>query len=251
MPLVVALVRTFSPGNLGSAARAARAFGAELVLVTPRTDRDHPDARAFASGAEDLLDGAPVLETFRGVADHHVALTALRGRGGAGLPPAATWPRIRALARDRRVALVFGPERSGLTTEEIRACDTRLRLPTCPGFPTLNLAQAVSAALALAAAARPGAPREAAPAREVDRLLAAFRENLRKAGYPGPGRSAGVVAEMESFLRRGRPTSREVTLLLGALAALGHTAAVTDDRSASGRKVGGRGGGPGGGPPPI
>lgn len=248
MSLVVALVRTFSPGNLGSAARAAKAFGAELALVSPRTGRDHPDARAFASGAEDLLDGAPVVETFRGLADHHVALTAFRGRASAGLPPPTSWARIRALARDGRVALVFGPERSGLTTDEVRACDSRLRLPTSPEFPTLNLAQAVSAALALAAVARPGTRARSAPAHEVDRLLHALRETLTRAGYPGPGRSTEVVAELESYLRRGRPTSREVTLLLGALAALRRATGVTE--SVSGRKVGGRGGGPGGGPSP-
>jgi tRNA C32,U32 (ribose-2'-O)-methylase TrmJ len=52
------------------------------------------------------------------------------------------------------------------------------------------------------------------------RLLTSFKETLSSAGYPGRGHSKEVIAELESFLRRGKPTSREVTLLLGALAAV-------------------------------
>ena len=55
MSLRVVLVRTHNPGNLGAVARAAKNFGAKIALLGPRTDPVHPDAIAFASGAEDLL----------------------------------------------------------------------------------------------------------------------------------------------------------------------------------------------------
>ncbi|MCE7958955.1 MAG: RNA methyltransferase, partial [Acidobacteria bacterium ACB2] len=62
MPVTLVLVRTHSHGNLGSCARTARALGAGLVLVAPVADRAHPDASAFASGADELLAAAPVVE---------------------------------------------------------------------------------------------------------------------------------------------------------------------------------------------
>ncbi|HEX7528295.1 MAG TPA: hypothetical protein VF425_04245, partial [Thermoanaerobaculia bacterium] len=65
-----------------------------------------------------------------------------------------------------------------------------------------------------------GAKSEAATAREMRRLLTSFKEILSSAGYPGRGHSKEVIAEIESYFKRGRPTSREVTLLLGAFAAL-------------------------------
>jgi tRNA C32,U32 (ribose-2'-O)-methylase TrmJ len=71
-----------------------------------------------------------------------------------------------------------------------------------------------------------GAKSEAATAKEMRRLLSSFKETLSSAGYPGRGHSREVLGEIESFLRRGKPTSREVTLLLGALAALGRGLAV-------------------------
>lgn len=226
MKLLVVLVRTHSPGNLGAAARVVKNFGASLALVAPRTDPAHPDARAFASGAEDLLDDAPRLGTLSEIdkkADLVVALTSLRGRGNAGLPPALTWPALRARQSEQKsTALVFGPERGGLTTEELRLCGARLSIPASSDFPTLNLAQAVAVSLALAAprGGRKSVTMDTASAREMAELLKSFRAALSSAGFPGKGRSEAVVAEMESFLRRGRPSSREVALLLGALAAL-------------------------------
>lgn len=232
MRLRVVLVRTHNPGNLGAAARAAKNFGAEIVLLGPRIPLDHPDAVAFASGAEDLLRRVKTLSAWGDLlrsAESLVAMTSLRGRVSRGLPPPTTFEEISSsLRRGRRVALVFGPERGGLTTEELQRCDARLRIETQPDFPTLNLAQSVAVALALlhpfeAPRRRrgpTGAKDEAATTRETRRLLDSFRETLSSAGYPGRGHSKEVLAEIESFLKRGRPTSREVTLLLGAFAAL-------------------------------
>jgi tRNA C32,U32 (ribose-2'-O)-methylase TrmJ len=65
-----------------------------------------------------------------------------------------------------------------------------------------------------------GAAAPRATTGELERLLGALRAVLAAAGYPGRGRSVAVLAEIEAYLKRGRPTSREVTLLLGALGAL-------------------------------
>ena len=234
MPVLAVLVRTFNPGNLGAAARAAKNFGAELALVAPRVDALHPDAVAYASGAEELLRRVKSFadwEALRAGVSRTVALSSLRGRVTRGLPPATTFAEVRRVLRTgRRVALVFGPERGGLTTEELQACDARLRIPTSPGFPSLNLAQAVAIALAScslpfeAPRRKPAAadPHEApASSKELARLKESLRESLSAAGYAGRGRNAQVVAELEASLLRARLTRRETTLWLGALAALG------------------------------
>ena len=235
MALRVVLVRTHNPGNLGAAARAAKNFGAEIALLGPRADALHPDAVAFASGAEDLLRRVKTLagwDDLASGADTLVAMSALRGRISRGLPPPITFKEVSSSLRaGRRVTLVFGPERGGLTTEELQSCDARLRIETQSEFPTLNLAQSVAIALAFLSPLSPfEAPRRSrgtptpeeqmAASKDVRRLLLSFKEVLSSAGYPGRGRSKEVLFEIESYLRRGKPTKREVTLLLGALAAL-------------------------------
>jgi TrmH family RNA methyltransferase len=244
MPVLAVLVRTHNPGNLGAAARAAKNFGAELLVVDPRAPLDHPDAIAFASGAEDLLGkvrGAAALDGIASVADEVVALTSLRGRASRGLPPPTSFKEISSsLRRGRRVALVFGPERGGLTTEELKACDARLRIATADDFPTLNLAQSVAIALSnLFPFEGPSRRRrdaasagdEPATAAQVRRLLSSLKETLSSAGYPGRGHSREVLAEIESFVKRGKPTAREVTILLGALAALGRGLGVSPSKT--------------------
>jgi tRNA/rRNA methyltransferase len=234
MPLLAVLVRTFSPGNLGAAARAAKNFGAELALLEPRVDVLHPDALAHSSGAEDLLRGIKTLadwNALRADVSRIVALSSLRGRATRGLPPPTTFAAVRCdLRSGRRIAFVFGPERGGLTSEELRTCDARLRIPTSPAFPSLNLAQAVAIALAsshspffeetLRRRAKDGDGETPATSKELSRLKAAFRASLASGGFSGPGRSAQVVAELESSLLRARLTRRETKLWLGALAAL-------------------------------
>ncbi len=229
MALLVVLVRPHSPGNLGGAARAAKCFGADLALLAPHARPDDPEAAAFASGAEDVLRGSQSLRSWDDLApraDVIVGLTSLRGRIARGLPPQATWPSLRAdLGAGRRVALVFGPERSGLSTEELRRCDARLRLGTSATFPTLNLSQAVAAALALLAGPKPH--RRRAPAKvtacasseEISRLLRSLRGALASAGYPGAPHADQILAELECSLKRARLTPREVSLWNGALAA--------------------------------
>ena len=228
----VLLVRTHSPGNLGSAARACKAFGAGLLLLDPRADAAHEDARAFASGAEDLLDAAPRLASWEEAEDGAgaiLALTSLRGRATRGLPPAWSWAAARRTAGSGRLLLVFGPERSGLTTEEVRRSQGRLALPTRPGFPVLNLAQAVAAALALlegGRSARGGAEagepagRDAASAEAHRRLREELATALRASGFLGREDDA-VLFELLAPLLRARPTGREAELWTGALRKLG------------------------------
>ena len=233
----VLLVRTHSPGNLGSAARACKAFGAGLLLLDPRADAAHADARAFASGAEDVLDAALRPASWEEAEDGAgavLALTSLRGRSARGLPPAWSWAAARRAAGSGRLVLVFGPERSGLTTEEVRRAQGRLALPTQPGFPVLNLAQAVAAALALLAGGR-AARRDAedgssgergansAPAAAHRRLREELDAALRASGFLGREDDA-VFLELLAPLLRARPTGREAELWTGALRKLGRRA---------------------------
>lgn len=218
----VVLVRTYNPGNLGSAARAAKAFGAGLALVAPRVERTHPDARAYASGAEDLLDAAEVLESLAELRSRGalmVALSALRGRREAGLPPAITWDEVR---QERETLLVFGPERGGLLAEELRVSDRVISLATRPEYPTLNLAQAVAASLALLTEAtpKPSAVVERAPARDVTLAIDAFTGLLASVGYPPPGRAADAIPTLSRLLTRAAPSPEELQVLRAAIAAL-------------------------------
>ncbi len=144
----IVLVNTSHPGNIGGAARAMKNMGlGRLVLVAPRKF-PHEEADWRAAGAQDVLEGAEVVDTLaEAIADCQLVVgTSARGRR---IP----WPVLdpRNCAREvqsaaghgEQVAVVFGREDRGLTNEELQACNLHLHVPTHEDYPSLNLAMAV------------------------------------------------------------------------------------------------------------
>ena len=143
---VIVLVRPQLGENIGKAARAMLNFGlTELRLVTPRDGWPNPSAGPAAAGADEVLEHASVFETLAdAVADcAHVYATTVRKRG-VTKPVVTPEQAARAIHADAgRSALVFGPERSGLETEDVALARAILTVPINPDFASLNLAQAV------------------------------------------------------------------------------------------------------------
>ncbi|WP_086607469.1 RNA methyltransferase [Erythrobacter donghaensis] len=143
---VIVLVRPQLGENIGKAARAMLNFGlTEMRLVSPRDGWPNPSAGPAAAGADIVLEQAQVFaSTAEAVADcAHVHATTVRKRG-------VTKPVIGADEAGRLVhteagrhAIIFGPERSGLETEDVALARNILTIPINPEFGSLNLAQAV------------------------------------------------------------------------------------------------------------
>ncbi|HNN56016.1 MAG TPA: RNA methyltransferase, partial [Novosphingobium sp.] len=143
---VIVLVRPQLGENIGKAARAMLNFGlAELRLVAPRDGWPNPSAGPAAAGADVVLERAEVFETLAdAVADcAHVYATTVRKRGVT--KPVLTPEQAARLVRSEpgRSAYVFGPERSGLETDDVALARAIVTVPINPEFGSLNLAQAV------------------------------------------------------------------------------------------------------------
>ena len=128
----IVLVRPRDPNNIGACARAMGNFGlSDLRVVDP-----YPPVwreAVSAVGVEALAD-----------AQFSLASTALKNREIR--QEIITLPQLNErLARQqaKRVALVFGNEKSGLSNEDIERCDAVLNIPTAAKQPSINLAQAV------------------------------------------------------------------------------------------------------------
>jgi tRNA/rRNA methyltransferase len=147
-PLIV-MVRPQLGENIGMAARAMLNCGlSALRLVGPRDGWPNERAWRAASGADVVLDEARVFETVgEAVADlEHVVATTARNRE---LVQRIVTARQAALdmrgwiARGRKVGILFGPERTGLSNDDMVHADTALTIPLNPQFSSLNVAQAV------------------------------------------------------------------------------------------------------------
>lgn len=143
------LVETSHPGNVGAAARAMKTMGfSKLVLVRPRYSDvlSHPEAIAFASGAQDILESANIVDTVEEALAGCDLVAAVSARLREFSPPVVT-PRELAESVAHRaggdIAFIFGSERYGLPNEVVMNCQALINIPANPAYSSLNLAQAI------------------------------------------------------------------------------------------------------------
>src|ERR1700759_1016528 len=134
---VIVLVRPQLGENIGKAARAMLNFGlTEMRLVAPRDGWPNPSAGPPASGADIVLEKARVFDSVaEAVADcAHVYATTVRKRGVTKpvLTPEEAALEIRGATG--RSAILFGPERSGLASDDVALARTIVTVPINPKF---------------------------------------------------------------------------------------------------------------------
>jgi tRNA/rRNA methyltransferase len=229
LPAII-LVRPQLGENIGKAARAMLNFGlTELRLVAPRDGWPNPDAGPAASGADSVLEAATVYDS---VADAtadcaHVFATTVRKRGVAKpvVTPEEAGREIHAAVG--KCAILFGPERSGLETDDVAVARTIITVPINPKFGSLNLAQAVilvayewSKGVALA---QPPATDLDPPAlqEDLDGMIAQLETMLDPVGYfYPPNRKTTVRRTLRTLLTKPGWSAQEIRTLRGVFSTL-------------------------------
>lgn len=206
----------------------------ELRMVEPRDGWPNPAAGPAASGADEVLAGAQVYPTVAdAVADcAHVYATTVRKRGVTKpvLTPEAVAREIAA--NQGRSAFLFGPERSGLETEDVALARAIVTVPINPAFASLNLAQAVilcayewskNAPNSGQNLAQPPSEDLLPPAsqNELEGMIAHFERLLEPRGYFRPLTRAAVTRRtLRSMLTKPGWNHLEVRTMRGVLSAL-------------------------------
>jgi len=135
------------PENIGAAARAMANFGLkELRLVVPRDGWPNPRAYTLAGHASSILDAAKVFMSTREASADCTTLYATTARGREMVKPTLTpleAMQTIAHATKGKSGFLFGPERTGLTNDDVTLCDALVTIPTASGQASLNVAQSV------------------------------------------------------------------------------------------------------------
>ena len=227
---VIVLVRPQLGQNIGKAARAMLNFGlTEMRLVAPRDGWPNPDAGPAASGADVVLEQARVCGTVQeAIADCSLVFASTVRRRDLVMPVVGPREMADAIAGcSERSAILFGPERSGLETEEVALAHSIVTVPINPEFGSLNLAQAV---ILLAyewskqsELAQPPA-RELepiAPHGELEGLIGQLHEALQEKGYfHPPSRTQATKNTIRTIFTKTGWSSREIKAVRGILRAL-------------------------------
>jgi tRNA/rRNA methyltransferase len=236
------LVETSRPGNVGAAARAMKTMGFhDLVLVKPRYEQVlmHEEAVAFASGAQDVLQQARVVNSLdEAIADCNV-VAGLSARLREFSPPlkqprefaasistsiAASTAPSTAEEPTRQAALVFGNERFGLSNEQVERCNVLLHIPTNPDYSSLNLAQAVQIMAyecrmaTVASTHMPsgiGFQGELAKAEQIEGMFNHLEQALIEIDFLDPAHPKKLMSRLRRLFSRSALETEEVNILRG------------------------------------
>jgi tRNA/rRNA methyltransferase len=157
----------------------------------------------------------PALDAALAGASYVAGLSGRREAGVASLDVREMAEQVAALSGDESVAVVFGPETSGLTLEELARCGRRVRIQSHPAQPSLNLSHAVmvSAYELFRAGRRPVTGTRRAAHAEKERMLALLREGLRAVGAIPASNESRFFDAWRALFQRADLTPRELNLL--------------------------------------
>ncbi len=221
--VAVVLCRPRYPENIGAAARAMRNMGLhDLILVAPRDFETQRVYKMATHAAADVARQAVVFDDLAAALapfQYVVGTTARFGshRRTVGRPRAVA-RQVAAMSAENRVALVFGPEDSGLTNEDVRLCHTLVTIPTAD-FSSLNLAQAVMIlCYELFLATQEEKPQHVprlATRHELDGMYAQLKDVLVRISYINPENPEYWLDRLRQFFSRVGLRAGDVSIIRG------------------------------------
>lgn len=229
--LMVVLVETMGPANLGSVARCCAAYGVtDLRLAAPLCAPDETSTM-WACYGKRVLEKVQTFDTLEQALSDAGLAVAFTRRDGKRRHRHHSLAQLRhrilpAYQTQLPLALVFGNEESGLSNHHLALCQRSAEIPVVADDGSLNLSHAVAVALyeilgreAEVAAPLPRSHNELpAAASDLERLLERCSGTLQLAGYPHHrGTLEDEVSKLKNIVMRSSLQDWEVRLLLGML----------------------------------
>ncbi|NOQ15930.1 MAG: TrmJ/YjtD family RNA methyltransferase [Methyloprofundus sp.] len=224
----IVLVATSHPGNIGAVARAMKNMCmSELYLVTPKIFPS-ADATSRASGADDILASAVLCDTLEeAIADCEIVIGASARSRTISVPdesPRVCAERLAIEAQDKKIAILFGRENSGLKNHELDLCQTLLSIPSNAEYSSLNIAAAVQVVcyeLLVASGQTAAKPekREAplATSVQMESFFAHLYQALDEIGFINPEKSTSIMRRLRRVYHRAALDTKELDILRGIL----------------------------------
>ena len=212
-------------GNVGAVARAAKNMGIRNIIVVGTNDFDPEEMRQRSTHlAVDVLDDIQYVENTAealGGFNYIVGTTARLGKArGPFITPRQAAQDIADISQKNKVALLFGPEDTGLANEELRLCHAVVTIPTSREFTSLNLSHAVMILcyeifVVSSSAATMEATPKLALSSELEGMYGQIKELLADIGFLNPENPDYWMMHLRRFFTRAGILSREVKIVRG------------------------------------
>jgi len=134
--------------NIGACARSMKNFGfTNLNIVSPKINFPNHKAKATSVGAFDIINKAKVYnKTNEAISNFNiiVSLSARRRDINKKHISLNDFVKILKKSKNSNFGLMFGPEASGLSNEDLSFSNYVLQIPTSPKFKSLNLSHSLT-----------------------------------------------------------------------------------------------------------
>jgi tRNA/rRNA methyltransferase len=213
-------------GNIGSVARAAKNMGISNIVVVGKEafDREAMQQRSthLASDVLDQIQYSESIAEALGSFHYIVGTTARLGKArGPFIAPRAVARDIADISQKNKVALLFGPEDTGLANEELHLCHAVVTIPTSREFTSLNLSHAVMILCyeIFTASSEPTTGAAATPklalSSELEGMYGQIKTLLADIEFLNPENPDYWMMHLRRFFSRASLLSREVKIIRG------------------------------------
>lgn len=223
--VAIVLVRPRVAENVGSAARICYNMGIEnLILVRDSLPEREPMAKLATHNAAHIIDSLQCFPTLeQAIADYNIVIgtTARRGRHRfVHQDPRETVEKLLPLLPLNKAAIIFGPEDTGLSNDELKLCQMASAIPT-DDFSSLNLAQAVAIHCYELYQGVVHQHKDMAPAPqlatsfELESMYSFLEESLMKISFMEESGRSHWMANVRNFFSRRQLTSKDANIVRG------------------------------------
>ena len=225
------LVRPQMGENIGSAARAIKNFNIKyLRIVNPRCNWPSQKALATSVGAKDILKSAKIYNSIeKAIGDLDIIFASTSRIRKVNKEIISILDFKKKVEKKRKIGILFGPEASGLSNDEISYANYLVKIPTNKKFSSLNLSHSVIIFCFelfqyfsnKKAIYKSGYKSSVAKKSEVNKFLSFIVDKLDKKGFLQPGhKRKSMIRNINNIFHRLNLSEQEIRILLGIFSTL-------------------------------
>ena len=225
------LVRPQMGENIGSVARAIKNFNIKyLRIVNPRCNWPSQKALATSVGAKDILKSAKIYNSLeKAIGDLDIIFASTSRIRSINKKTISILDLKNKVKKKRKIGILFGPEASGLSNDEISYADYLVKIPTNKKFSSLNLShsaiifcfeifQYFSSKKTIY---KSGYKSPDAKKSEVNKFLGFIINKLDKKGFLQPDhKKKSMIRNINNIFHRINLSEQEIRILLGIFSTL-------------------------------
>ena len=217
--------------NIGSVARAIKNFNIKkLRIVNPRCSWPNQKALATSVGARDILKSTKIYNSLeKSIGDLDIVFASTSRIRKVNKRIISVLDLKKKIKKNQKIGIIFGPESSGLSNDEINCADFLVKIPTNNKFSSLNLSH--SAIIFCFQIFEHFSKRKIvynsnyksslAKKSDVNKFLNFIIDGLDKKGFLQPDHKRGsMIRNINNIFHRINLSEQEIRILLGIFSTL-------------------------------